>query len=97
MASSEKSFTGVSMVNPNFFPSASMNAPAMPSPSALEKPMACSAPWCRESDLSGKMMSGEIFIRYPRPEQCGQAPNGLLKENMRGLSSSMEMPQSGHA
>ena len=59
--------------------------------------MAFSAPWRRERLLSGKRMSGLIFISVPRPEQVGQAPKGLLKENIRGASSSMLMPQSGQA
>ena len=33
----------------------------------------------------------------PVPVQVGQAPYGLLNENMRGVNSSMEIPQSSHA
>ncbi len=40
---------------------------------------------------------GSAFIWLPRPVQVGQAPKGLLKENIRGASSSMEMPQSSQA
>ena len=44
-----------------------------------------------------KISSGETFIMLPMPEQQGQAPNGLLNENIRGESSSMLMPQSSQA
>ena len=46
---------------------------------------------------TGKIASLLIFMRIPRPLHAGQAPNGLLKENIRGASSSMETPQSGQA
>ena len=35
-----------------------------------------------------------VFIT-PRPEQVGHAPMGLLKENILGASSSIEMSWSG--
>ena len=47
--------------------------------------------------LSGIIKSGSIFIRYPIPVHVGQAPNGLLKENILGDNSSKLIPQSGHA
>ena len=46
---------------------------------------------------SGTMRDGSAFSCTPRPVQVGQAPKGLLKENNRGVSSSMEMPQSSQA
>ena len=55
------------------------------------------APAFSERLPSGTMSAGSTFIRVPSPEQAGQAPNGLLKENSRGVSSSMLMPQSGQA
>ena len=47
--------------------------------------------------LSGIIKSGSIFIRYPIPEHSGQAPNGLLKENILGDNSGKLNPQWGHA
>ena len=35
-------------------------------------------------------------ILYPSPKHSGQAPNGLLKEKLRGSISSTLIPQSGH-
>ena len=46
-------------------------------------------------DLSGIIRSSSNSILYPRPKQSGQAPNGLLKEKLRGSTSSMLIPQSG--
>ena len=46
---------------------------------------------------SGSTSSGGMVRVTPRPEQAGQAPKGELKENIRGASSSMLMPQSGQA
>ncbi len=45
----------------------------------------------------GSPAGGSAFIWLPSPVQVGQAPKGLLKENIRGESSSMEMPQSSQA
>ena len=42
-------------------------------------------------------MRGSIDRSTPSPEQVGQAPKGLLKENIRGSSSGKEIPCSGHA
>ncbi len=41
--------------------------------------------------------SGSISILKPRPAQAGQAPYGLLNENIRGVISSKLTPQSGQA
>ncbi len=41
-----------------------------------------------------RIKSGSISCFVPNPSHPGQAPKGLLKENMRGASSSMEIPQS---
>ena len=69
----------------------------MPSPRMLFQPLAWMAPSRMERDLSGTISSGSTFSWLPRPVQVGQAPKGLLKENIRGVSSSMEMPQSSQA
>ena len=46
---------------------------------------------------SGTTSSGSTSIRVPSPWHSGQAPNGLLKENERGSSSSVSMAWSlGH-
>ena len=55
------------------------------------------APSRMESFSSGTTSVGSTFIWLPRPIQVGQAPKGLLKENIRGVSSSREMPQSSQA
>ena len=41
--------------------------------------------------------SGSTLWMKPRPLHSGQAPSGLLKENILGSSSSMLTPCSGHA
>ena len=69
----------------------------MPSDLMLLQPEAVMAPSMMDRFLLGMMRSGSIFIWLPRPVQVGQAPKGLLKENMRGVSSSMETPQSSQA
>ena len=46
---------------------------------------------------SGMISAGSVFSCIPRPVQVGQAPKGLLKENIRGVNSSIEMPQSSQA
>ena len=52
--------------------------------------------------LSVKSLSGitrldiHLFLRS-KPSQSGQAPNGLLKENIRGSSAPIEKPQIGQA
>ena len=67
-------------------------------PSAPEfQPVTRRAPSFRERARLGRISSGSMRISVPRPEQVGQAPKGLLKENIRGASSSMLMPQSGQA
>ena len=47
--------------------------------------------------LSGTIKSSSIFIKYPIPVHSGQAPNGLLNENILGVNSGKLNPQSGHA
>ena len=80
-----------------FFARASKYIREMPSPRMLFQPLAWMAPSRMERDLSGTISSGSTFSWLPRPVQVGQAPKGLLKENIRGVSSSMEMPQSSQA
>ena len=63
----------------------------------LFQPEAVMAPSRMDSFLLGMIRSGSTFSWEPRPVQVGQAPKGLLKENIRGESSSMEMPQSSQA
>lgn len=46
-----------------------------------------------EIELSARLSKG----RKPRPVQLGQAPIGLLKENILGSNSGREMPQSSQA
>ena len=69
----------------------------MPSPRILFQPLAEMAPSSRDLLPSCTMRAGSAFSWLPSPMQVGQAPKGLLKENMRGVSSSMEMPQSSQA
>ncbi len=71
-----------------------MAATVLPS---IAHPPAFSPPLFIESDLSGRIRSGSIFINTPRPVHFGHAPKGLLNENMRGVSSSTLMPCSGQA
>ncbi len=47
--------------------------------------------------MFGTSRSGSISQRVPMPPHSGQAPYGLLKENIRGETSGKEMPQSAHA
>ena len=89
--------TGVSMVKPYLSPMAEKYWAAMPLSSPVLNPTAVSAPSRRLSRSSGNTASRLMTIRIPRPLQAGQAPKGLLKENIRGVSSSMEIPQSGQA
>ncbi len=56
------------------------------------------APSARVAVTSGTTSSGSTSMRVPSPLQTGQAPNGELKENERGSSSSVSMVCSlGHA
>ena len=45
--------------------------------------------------LSGIIRSSSNSILYPSPKHSGHAPNGLLKEKLRGSISSILIPQSG--
>ena len=56
-----------------------------------------SAPLARDFRGSGTTRSGSSSSRVPRPPHAGQAPYGLLKENIRGETSGNEMPQRTHA
>ena len=46
---------------------------------------------------SGTTSSSSNSMWLPRPVQTGQAPYGLLNENMRGVISGRLMPQSTQA
>lgn len=50
------------------------------------------APSRMESVLFGMTSSGSTLSWLPRPVQAGHAPKGLLNENIRGVSSSMDTP-----
>lgn len=91
------SANGVSSEKPYFSASAVKYIPAMDSLFALCQPLTEIAPFASERLSSGTTSAGSIFIIVPRPEHVGHAPNGLLKENMRGVSSSRLTPQSGQA
>ena len=69
----------------------------MPSERMEAQPVAVMAPSRMDLLPSGMMRAGSAFNCRPRPVQVGQAPKGLLKENRRGVSSSMEIPQSSQA
>ena len=71
-----------------------MAAMVLPS---MAQPLAFNPPLLMDSRLSGMMSSGSIFINTPRPVHFLQAPKGLLKENIRGVSSSTLTPCSGQA
>ncbi len=91
------SLNGVSSVKPYFCAMPSIYICAIVPPSALLQPLAFIAPCLRDKFLSGTMRSGSGFINTLSPEQVGQAPKGLLKENIRGSSSSILTPCSGQA
>ena len=55
------------------------------------------APSLNEMLSSGTTSCSSIVSMVPRPVHSGQAPKGLLKENILGVSSSMLTPQSGQA
>ena len=69
----------------------------MPSPRTLFHPDAQIAPSRMESVLFGMTSSGSTLSWLPRPVQAGHAPKGLVNENIRGVSSSMDTPQSSQA
>ena len=60
-------------------------------------PVATTAPSRMDLLSSGITSVGSTFSCMPSPVQVGQAPKGLLKENSRGASSSMDTPQSSQA
>ena len=84
-------------MNLYFLDRASKYIREMPSDLMLFQPEAVMAPSMMDRSLLGMMSSGSSFIWEPRPVQVGQAPKGLLKENIRGDSSSMDTPQSSQA
>ena len=95
--SGESSCQGVEREKWYFLDRASKYIREMPSERIFPQPEAWMAPSRMLSFPSGTMRSGSAFNWLPRPVQAGQAPKGLLKENIRGVSSSMEMPQSSQA
>ena len=55
------------------------------------------APSNSDFDSSFITSCGSTFIKMPSPVQVGHAPNGLLKENIVGVSSGMLIPCSSQA
>ena len=96
-ASGGRSFTGVFSLNLYRLARASKYIREMPSDLMLLQPEAVMAPSMMDRFLLGMMRSGSTRFCIPRPVHTGHAPYGLLNENMRGVSSSIEMPQSSHA
>ena len=96
-ASGERSWKGVVSWKPYCLPRASKYIRAMESPFTFCQPETAMAPSRMDKAGLGMTSWGSAFIWLPRPVQVGQAPKGLLKENIRGASSSMEMPQSSQA
>ena len=97
MTSSDRSLMGASRLKRYFLARASKYMREIPSDLILFQPEAVMAPSKMDRFLLGMMRSGSSFIWLPRPVQVGQAPKGLLKENIRGDSSSMDTPQSSQA
>ena len=58
-------------------------------------PMGSIQPLMRDLFIFGIINSGSIETFVPRPSQVVQAPNGELKENARGCSSSNEISHWG--
>ena len=54
------------------------------------------APSAKDTVGSGITRSSSTSIVLPRPKQDGQAPKGLLKENIRGSISGKEIWPFGH-
>ena len=96
-ASSLRLFHGSVRENLYFLLKASKYIREIPSPRMLFQPLAWIAPSKMDFPPSWIMRAGSAFNWFPRPVQVGQAPKGLLKENIRGVSSSMEIPQSSQA
>ncbi len=71
-----------------------MAAMVLPS---MTQPLAFRPPLLMETRSSGIIILGSTFINTPRPVHFLQAPKGLLKENIRGVSSSTLTPCSGQA
>ena len=51
----------------------------------------------RDKDKSGSTLATETLLKEPRPAQWGQAPSGLLKENIFGSNAPKEIPCSSQA
>ena len=96
-ASSDRSRHGVVSWKPYFLPRASKYIREMESSLTFCQPETAMAPSRMDKLWFGTTRRGSAFIWLPRPVHTGHAPKGLLKENMRGDSSSMEMPQSSQA
>ena len=60
-------------------------------------PMTVTQPSLKLRRLSGIIRSSSNSILKPSPKHSGQAPKGLLKEKLRGSTSSTLIPQSGQA
>ena len=55
------------------------------------------APSAKDTSPSGITRSSSTSMVLPMPKQAGQAPNGLLNENIRGSIAGKEIWQSGQA
>ncbi len=97
LASSDRVSQGSSREKRYFFDNASKYIREMPSERIFPQPLAWMAPSRMDFFGSGTTRDTSTFNWLPRPVQVGQAPKGLLKENIRGVSSSMETPQSSQA
>jgi hypothetical protein len=95
--SSERFFIGAVSLNLYRFASASKYIFEMPSFLTLPHPDAVMPPSAIEIVGFGMISAGSTRSCVPRPVHFGQAPYGLLKEKRRGVSSSMETPQSSQA
>ncbi len=97
MTSRLSSFTGTVRENWYFWARASKYIRKMESVRALCQPEAWMAPSKMDLLLSGITRSSSAMSRKPRPVQLGQAPLGLLKENILGSNSVRLTPQSSQA
>ena len=97
MTAGESSLTGTVREKWYFWASASKYIRKMESVRALCHPEAWMAPSKMDLSLSGITRSASATSRKPKPVQLGQAPLGLLKENILGSSSVRLMPQSSQA
>ena len=65
--------------------------------SAARHPLTEKAPSKIESSSLTSTSDGSTCFKTPMPLHLGQAPSGLLNENILGVSSGKLKPQSGHA